>query len=67
MNQNNFMMDYFRVSDKVSVNARELQKVLQDKYRYENELKTIKAKLAIANSLLAARNEEINVQLDITV
>lgn len=67
MNQNSFMVDCFKASDKVTVNARELQKILQDKYRVENELRVIYSKLELANALLAAKSQEITVSLDVKV
>ena len=65
MNQNTFLKEYFDESTTVEVNARELQKLLQDKLTIERKLKITMDKLAVANALLEVKQETIKVSLDV--
>lgn len=67
MTQNSFLTECFGASDEVTVNALELQATLKAKLCLECELKNIKAKLELANSLIEARNRAYTVSLDISV
>ena len=65
MQQEEFLKEYFDETTTVEVNARELQKLLQDKLTVERKLKIIMDKLAVANALLETKQDTITVSLDV--
>jgi len=71
MTQGQLLTDYFTPTDKVTVNARELQQVLKDNAKMKRKLKTIDTKLDMANMLLeltkAKMIEYETVKLDVVV
>jgi len=65
MKQDMFLAEFFDKTTTVEVNARELQKLLQDKAKLERKLKATTDKLIVANALLRAREDKIKVSLDV--
>ena len=65
MKQEEFLKEYFDETTTVEVNARELQKLLQDKLTVERKLKITMDKLAVANALLETKQDTITVSLDV--
>ena len=66
MKQEEFLKEFFNETAAVEVNARELQKLLQDKLTIERKLKIVLNKLELTNALLEAKQEDkIKVSLDV--
>ena len=65
MKQDTFLCECFHAHETVTVNANELQKMLQEKNKLTMDLKRVTNKLEIANALLAASKDKISVSLDV--
>ena len=66
MQQDTFLAEFFNETATVEVNARELQKLLQDKLTIERKLKIVLNKLELTSALLEAKQEDkIKVSLDV--
>ena len=66
MQQEEFLKEFFNETATVEVNARELQKLLQDKLTIERKLRVVLNKLELTNALLEAKQEDkIKVSLDV--
>jgi len=71
MTQDQLLTDYFTSTDKLTVNARELQQVLKNNAKMQRELEVMGTKLDMTNMLLerakAKMIEYETVKLDVVV